>query len=210
MLTPKLISTYPTAIHEFIGLARRVKNSLTGNPNFPEPWVGCSLEELSTSLDILQQATDDAQNHDSLKVKHRDKAKADTSGIMRKIAKNVELMADGNLAMLQTSGFEVQKERRLGPVGHLPPPDAYLKHGERRGMFYLKGKAVPGAGSYQVQITDKDPSIEENWGTYGTVMHCSSVEINGRTSGQNYWVRIRSIGAAGAGEWSTPITIMSL
>ncbi|MBU5613509.1 fibronectin type III domain-containing protein [Geomonas azotofigens] len=210
MPNDKVIISFPSAIAAFLELARRVLMALTGNPNFPEPWVGCSLAELEDCVGRLQRAVDESKYHDSQKIKYRNQVKDETKRVLRKIANYVQLVAADNILALQSSGFSFQKERRTLHPGQLPFPDITLKHGERRGSIIAKARALPGAGSYEVQLTDKDPNIEANWAGYCNVKTCSKITINDLASGQNYWVRMRGIFSAGAGDWSTPVTIMSL
>ncbi|QXE91676.1 fibronectin type III domain-containing protein [Geomonas subterranea] len=210
MSIDKVIITFPSAIVAFIELVRRVLVSLTGNPNFPEPWVGCSLAELSGCLEKLQQAHDEAKYHDSLKVKYRNQVKSETKRVLRNIANYVQLIAAGNVQALQSSGFDFQKERRSTKAGRPLTPEVQLRHGERRCTIWVKAKALPGAGSYEVQVSNSDPNLEANWAAYCISKSCSKIIISDLVSGQNYWVRIRGIFSFGAGEWSVPVTIMSL
>lgn len=206
----KVIITFPPGMEAFLSLTRRVHTSMTGNPNFPEPWVGCSLAELTDCLERLQHAHDEAKNRDSQKIKYRNQVKNETKQVLRNIANYVQLVGKGNLQVLQSSGFDFQKERRVIQQSLLPSPEVLLRHGERRGSIMAKAKALPGAGSYEVQVTDKDPNDEADWAAYCVSKTCSRIIINDRLSGQNYWVRMRGIFGSGAGEWSTPVTIMSL
>ena len=60
------------------------------------------------------------------------------------------------------------------------------------------------ASSYEVQ-TATDPNALASWVPGITSPH-STFQLTGLTSGSRLWVRMRAVGALGAGPWSDPAT----
>ena len=75
------------------------------------------------------------------------------------------MLAQGDTHILATTGYELRKDIvRGGSADILPAPDAFrVTHGAKSGSFDIHLAKLLGAGSYEVQITESDPSIEANW-----------------------------------------------
>ena len=89
------------------------------------------------------------------------------------------------------------------PVG-IPeqPLSLVVTAGDFDGSLDAAWDAVRGAASYELQ-TSVDPVTPSSWAFKQTSSR-SSAELNSFTSGAKIWVRVRAIGAAGAGPWSDP------
>jgi predicted phage tail protein len=89
------------------------------------------------------------------------------------------------------------------PIG-IPATPAALAAGEgaKTGSIALKWKAVRGAKSYLVRITD---TIADNtsW-KQAAVVTKAAANIEGLASGKQYWFQVSAVGAAGQGAWSDP------
>jgi hypothetical protein len=64
------------------------------------------------------------------------------------------------------------------------------------------------AGSYEVQITQGDPTLESNWKHALTALTSTHITLNDMPLMQVFWVRVRGIGSTGVGIWSTPLNII--
>ncbi len=149
-----------------------------------------AYENAKTALVTLKQARDAAA--DALRVVHSATAKA------------VESEAMGDPVKLSSSGYSLAADNSTS--SEPPPKVANLSvtagddDGELDAIYDPAARAV----NYEVQITTADP-VAGPW-----VTNCSPTQsrcsINGLTSGQRVWVRVRGNGANGTGPWSDPAT----
>lgn len=211
---PKTKTSFPKKAPELLVLSRKVKESLYNGPLFQQrsSEFEQDLQKLSEGIDRLQKAQDESQTRDSLKIAFREKTRDEVGVLLGRVVKHVELTANGNLAVLQNSGFELTQDKSKKPHSSqpLPAPIVTLKHGRISGTLMANAKPVPGAASYEFRITDSDPTISENFSPFGTFAHGTHITIPDRTPGRTYSVIARCIGTAGPGAWSSPFTLMSL
>ncbi|TSK06586.1 MAG: hypothetical protein FPO08_07950 [Geobacter sp.] len=210
----KLITTFPTNAKKLLGVSRKAHTCLSNSPHYQQKSVEFTQDtvRLAEGIDRLQKADDEAQSRDSQKMAYRDKMRDELLAILKRIVRHVELAANGDVAMMQDSGFEVSQGRSAKPrYSHpLPAPALSVKHGPMSGTITANVKPVAGAASYEFHITDADPTVPENYQPFGTFAHGRNVSIPGRKPGQTYSVIARGIGTAGPGAWSPPVSIISL
>ena len=65
---------------------------------------------------------------------------------------------------------------------------------------------LAGARTYEIQLAQSDPSLEENWKSATSSATASQLLVEGLTPGQTYWLRVRAIG--GAGRWTDPVSLI--
>jgi hypothetical protein len=212
-VSTEIVLNFPKLILELIAKARAIKAMLTNNPAFPVPWPPFvrSLDDLDAAIIRLEQSYYDALNHDVQKVALRKTAHEELKIILRNIATYVQLVANGDETLLKTSGFDLRhpqpKSKSPGP---LTAPIVTVKRGKESGTFLVKASIVAYALSYEVQITEGDPTVEENWKEFDTVGRASRIWIHGLTRGREYSIRVRAIGANGRGPWSLICTEIAL
>ncbi|QWV94223.1 hypothetical protein KP004_03250 [Geomonas oryzisoli] len=210
----KLKTTFSKNAKQVLDVARKVNTNLNNSPLFQVKTAEFSqdLQRLGEGIDRLQRACDDAQSRDSQKMAYRDKVRDEVVAILKRLVMHVELAANGDVAMLQNSGFEISQEKSSKPrfTHPLPAPVLTVKHGTLSGVLVASAKPVPGAASYEFHITDTDPTVAANYSPFGTFARGTNINIPGRTPGQTYSVIARCIGTAGPGVWSPPFSIISL
>jgi hypothetical protein len=120
---------------------------------------------------------------------------------LRTEAFTVEVATGGLAAKIITTGFELRSNG--SPIG-VPTQvvNLSLKASDLEGALKAAWKKVHGADSYEIQVSP-DPMTPSTWTPKGTVTK-TRAELGGFTSGQRIWLRVRVIGAAGAGRWSDP------
>jgi hypothetical protein len=93
--------------------------------------------------------------------------------------------------------------------GILPAPSNFrVSHGQKSGTLNAQATRLPGAGSYEVQILQGDPSIEANWKYFTSSVSSAHILLEGLIPAQTYWIRLRAIGSPGAGLWTDPIRVI--
>ncbi len=209
----KLITTFDHLNESaFLAKAGTIVTNLTANANYPEPWAVqvATLAQLTTSYTAYLDNYHAAVNHDSLKIALRNSARLVLTDLLKGLIPYLEMLAQGDTHILATTGYELRKDIvHGGSADILPAPDAFrVTHGAKSGSFDIHLAKLLGAGSYEVQITESDPSIEANWRHATTSLTAAHILLEGLTPGQAYWVRVRGIGTAGAGVWTEPVNLI--
>jgi len=88
-------------------------------------------------------------------------------------------------------------------------PELFLKHGDISGCLILMVKRAKSNAAFHLQMTDKDPAVEENWGNQGTFSR-SRLERKGYEPASKVWFRARYVEDGGEGKWSKPVGIIVL
>jgi len=212
-MQPKLIISFD-ALSEpnFLAKAELINDSLGSNANFPLPWPTKvpTLAELDAAFTTYQTNYNDAEGGDAGSIAVRNAARDALTVILKKIAPYLELVADGSVPILLTTGYDLRQDAvRSTRVNPLPAPAGFnVVRGTMSGVLVASASALAGAGSYEAQICTGDPTVEANWTDAGTFMHCSHIELKGLTPGKMVSVRLRGIGSHGPGAWAPAFSLM--
>ncbi|RIZ65648.1 MAG: hypothetical protein D0531_08615 [Methylococcales bacterium] len=130
---------------------------------------------------------------------------------LKRLVPYLELVADGDLTILMSSGYDMRKD--LGPQNFnnetLPSPENFrVTQGIKSGCLDIHVAKLAGAGSYEVQLAETDPNIESNWRHVLSSINGTHISLEGLTVGLIYWVRIRGINISGSGAWTAAIKIV--
>ena len=209
----KLITTFDRLSEpDFLAKSGSIITNLTGNSHYPEPWVVQvpTLAQLTAAYTAYLDGYHAALTHDSLKIALRNSARQTLTDKLKSLIPYLELVAQGDTHILATTGYDLRKDVVRGSNSEiLPAPvDFRVTHGAKSGSFDIHIAKLPGAGSYEVQITQSDPAIEANWRHATTSLTATHILLEGLTPGQAYWVRVRGIGTAGAGVWTEPVNLI--
>lgn len=207
------ITTFPKNVPELLTLSKGIRVSLSESAAFQQksPEFVEDLTKLSELIDVVQAADEAAYTKDTNKRAYRDKVREELIAQLQRVAKHVELAANGEVAKLRSSGFLVYEAKNHRTGNHLTIgiPLPVLSHGKLSGTMSVKTKSVPGTRLYELQLTDRDPSVEANYWVHG--LHPTAhIDVAGLTPGNNYWARMRCYGANGAGAWSPPVALRML
>jgi hypothetical protein len=207
----KVLTGFPNKIPDLITQARLIRTAMASFKG-SSPELTAALAALPGAIDQMQTTFEEAKSRDSGKVALQAQAKIALKNLLRKIARLVEVISDGDLEMLRSSGFPLSKDKPSKPknTGPLPAPAFALSHGALGSSLNVNAKHVPGAASYMVFLTDGDPSVAENYKLFGVFARCTNILIPGLTAGQKYSVIGQCVGFNGMGVMSAPCTLMSL
>ncbi len=210
----KMIISFSRKVPVLLSKARFVLTSLSSSPYFkePPPELKANMEKLDETIGRLQKAHDESKYRDSQKIAFRKAVMIELIALLVRIAHQVDYAANGDINVMLSAGFDltVDKSKYTKKPGRPPAPVVVLIHADTEDAMVAQAKPVPGAVSYEVHITDKDPTVAENWGLFGIFAHCTHILLANLVSGTKYSVRMRCVGVDGVGAWSVPVTLRCL
>lgn len=202
------------SLANFQASAQRIVTAMSGNPQFPEPWAPSvpTLAQIGTDLASFSNAYAATAGGDRSRIAERSTARAKLSNDLQQLGLYVEMTAGGDESVLATSGFDLVSRKPRSVVSTpLPAPELLkLMQGELSGLLLARVKSLPGAASYDVQVTSADPTVEANWTSAGTFAVCRRIELPGLAPLKTYSVRVRGVSSAGPGAWSLPSSLTVL
>ena len=209
----KLIVTFERLSEaDFLAKTGLIIASLTGNAAFPEPWPAPvpSLAQLGEARNAYESAYHASQSRDIFKIAQRDEARQTLTQQIKHLASYLETIAQGDTQILAGTGYDLRRDMVRGAsTGLLPAPEAFhVAHGGQSGTLELQCAKVPGARSYEIQITQGDPGVEANWKHVLTVATSKHILLEALIPTQSHWLRIRAIGSDGGGVWSDPVSVI--
>jgi len=176
---------------------------MTGNPAYPTPTP--TLDAVETAFDAYKVAVGEAAQGGVQNTAARNARRAELVALVRQLASYVSTTANGNIEILLSSGFPVQKPSRT-PIGPLPAPDApRVTQGAVSGSLNVATSPVTGASSYNWSVAlESSPDVDAaDAQTTG-----ARAIFGGLTPGQVYLVSVNAVGAAGVSDWSDYGTLM--
>jgi len=166
-MQPKLIITFDRLSEaDFLAKAGFIMASLVGNAHYPEPWAAQApgLSQLNEALAAYRDAYHASLTRDTLKIAQRESARQALTDLLKRLAPYLELVAQGDTAILASAGYDLRKDIVHGNGGALPAPGNFrVVHGQKSGTLDIHIARLSGAGSYEVQTAQGDPTLETNW-----------------------------------------------
>jgi hypothetical protein len=196
----------------FVSQVELILTSLTGNASFPEPWPSTTptLAQLQAAFMTYQTELNATNGGNESRILSREDARQVLADDLTSVAFYLQSVAKGDGTVLGSTGFPLKKvpQRVLDPQV-LPPPDRFdLSRGPLSGSLVISASKVQKAASYDVQIATADPTVESNWTPAGSFATCRRIELDGLTPGKTYSVRMRTLGSAGPGPWTSASSLM--
>jgi hypothetical protein len=131
--------------------------------------------------------------------------RAALTALLRELASYVSVACKGNMAILLSSGFPIQKPKRTS-AGVLPAPETpVLATGVRTGELAAVTAPVANAYTYNWRValasapTDYVQELQRT---------AARITFTGLTPGQIYIVDVNAVGAEGPGDWSNSAELM--
>lgn len=214
-MQPKLIIAFEKLSEPaFDAKAEHIYTSLNGNANFPLPWPAYvpQLADILTAKGNYHTQFEAAQTGDKTKIAARDAARAVLTGQLKKLAPYLELVANGDVAKLETTGYDLRHDIIKSHAEHplAAPANFTFERGAVSGTMIASADSLAGAGSYELNICTGDPAVEANWSDKGTFLHDSEITTDGYTPGKIYYARLRGIGSNGPGVWAVSPGMMAV
>jgi hypothetical protein len=184
--------------------AQQHVTAMTGNANFATPLpAATAFAPVLTAYQTALAAFNTAQQAAKQATTVKDAARAALELALTQRGNYVDLIAAGNAAVIESSGFSVKASSvPAGVPGQVQ--NLSLTAGDHDGELNAQWDPVAGAKSYEI-ATSPDPVTTTSWTKLKSVTKSTAV-ITGLTSGSRIWTRVRAIGASGEGNWSDPAT----
>jgi len=178
---------------------KNVSAQMKDNPKFATPDV--SVEEVETATNLLETRSVASINGGKESTALANQAEESWDDIIRKMAKYVDRIADGDGVVILNAGFNIAKQP--APASR---PEFSVELGAMSGAVELRRQAVEGAKAYiwQYYIGETPPTNEESWVT-AHVTSKASVELTGLTPLCKYWFRSEVVTINGITAYTSPI-----
>ena len=207
-MQPKLIITFEALpLPDFLSKTELISNSMATNSNYPGPWPSplSSPVTLTGLFTAFQTSFNNASTKDTVKVAQRDAARLALTVYLKKLAPYLELVANGDVSKLLTSGFSLRKGNEHTGGGDPPPvPTNFRLARGGSGQLIAKARKIRGVDTYEVQTNSGDPNVQSDWHSLPVVTSCAKVKIDGLTPLTKVWVRVRGVNSHGSGPWTDP------
>ena len=178
---------------------------LTGNVSYPTP--APTLVAITTALDEFTIALANAADGGITLTAIKNDKRAALVVLLRNLANYVQVTCNGDLTVLLSSGFPIQKPQR-SPIGVLPAPvNLVVSLGELSGQLNAVVPPVFGASVYnwRLMATNAPTVVLQTAQTTA-----GRTTFTGLTPGVAYTAQVNAVGAAGPSDWSQPVTKMAV
>lgn len=173
----------------------------------PVAGIGTEVAAMATARDVAEAANDAYEAAKAALVNLKQVADDKTDLLRVKVtacADALSAKAEGNAAILSLSGWPLAAAP--GGPAMVPGPisNFTVTAGDMEQTLQYHWDPEAGSKTYELQITTVDPMA----GPYVTKVQKagSSADVDGLTSGQRVWARVRGIGSDTKGPWTDPAT----
>ena len=186
------------SVAEKIVFGRAVLSMMSNLGIFAEPDVAYAvLTELINRFEGHYEASRGG-DHEQVALMHKDEEEFDKQ--FRKLAGFVDRKADGDDAIILSSGFHLNKQPASSDL-----PEFTVTMGDNPGCVWLKRKRQAGAASYVWQYSpNQEVPVGDNW-LFGGSSTQASFQLTGLTSVSKYWFRGAAVTKEGLQPFCQPI-----
>jgi hypothetical protein len=186
--------------NQLVGKCRTIEGKLNGNPAFPTPVP--ALADLTAQRELLETWITNSADGSRSAIATRRAEYATLLEMMKSLARYVSQVANGDAAIILSSGFDVR--RAPEPIERLSRPViSYAQRDTDAGVADLKWERVRGSYSYVVEITSDDTRTENAVWTQVAVTTTTRCHVENLNYGTVYTFRVRAIGGSGLkSSWS--------
>ncbi len=183
-----------------------VQTNLTGNSKFANAPV--DLAVLKTDLDSLTALIAEAADGSKKVIARKNQQREVVIGILRMLARYVEVASQSDPAAFETSGFQLAS-RTKAQAAPLSEKIRKIDRGSNSGQVRVWLQAVRKAGSYELH---HGPAVNggapTTWTTQAVLMVRSPIVLTGLTPGATYFFQARALLKEGYTDWSDPVTFI--
>ena len=153
-----IISFAKTKDHELTDLAQAIANKMTNNIHFSTPTI--SLSDLQAAIDAYSDALIQTQSGSKADTVTKNTYRLTLENDLSRLGAYVNLIADGDLLKLQSSGFPLSKLPE--PIGILEAPILTVHYGDNPGEMGIEISPIPKASGYIVLYAPTPAPADNN------------------------------------------------
>lgn len=190
---------------ELMVVAKTIVGAMTNNIHYPEP-----IPTLEATVNLLNDFVD------KLSVSRKRGSPEDTAlknesrillmDILQKLAYHVNLISNGHLSTLLSSGFPTTNQSSANLVP-LAVKNVRVRDGRQSGQVRLDFAKDSGILIYEYRYRDLSLDEEEWSDRYMTTTSRANI-IAPLKVGQYYEVQVRAVNSQGPGDWSNTVRIL--
>jgi Fibronectin type III domain len=182
-----------------------ILTAMTGNTNYPTP--SPALTAVTTALNDFTTTLANAADGGITLTSIKNDKRAELVALLRELANYVQGACNGDLTVLLSSGFPIQKPQRF-PIGVLPAPtNVTVSLGALSGELDAAMPPVFGAAIYNWRLTATSAPTVVVQSTQTTAARNT---FTGLTPGVVYTAEVNAVGSAGPSDWSNPVSKMAV
>jgi hypothetical protein len=187
----KILTTFKYASdNDLLSTVHRILGKMEGNTNFPQP--PAALETLKKELPGFITALTNASGGDKEKIAIKKASKEVIVGLVSELANYVGATAQGNRALLLSSGFALSRAKGDTSIGDIKDLQVIIGH---PGEATTQIKRVTGARAYIHQYTLDPLTSESAW--VSKFVTGTRQTFNGLQSKKRYLFRVIAVGLKG-------------
>ncbi len=182
-----------------------IVTALTGNTSYTTPKP--TLAAVTTAKVAFVTAMADAADGGITLTAIKNDQRAALVALLRQLASYVQVTCNGDLTVLLSSGFPIQKPQR-NPIGVLPAPAGLtVSFGVRSGELVVIAAPLVGAAIYNWRVTT---AVAPNVVLQSVQTTAARNLFTGLTPGVVYQIEANAVGSAGPSDWSEPVAQMAV
>jgi hypothetical protein len=173
---------------ELLVKAHLIIEKMTGNTALANPVP--ALADVQAATTAYSNALTEARKLGIDNVAIKNDKRALLEQVLQQLGRWVIFMADSNITVLLSSGFDVTKAPE--PIQLEDPGNPMLENGLGSGTIICRVKRVKGAVSFSHEYTDTLPAPNVVW--QSCVSSRSRYEFSNLVPGRQYWFRVQVSG----------------
>ena len=193
-----LLNFNKLADNDLLKRLHAIRDGLNGNSAFPNPPV--DMPTFKTAIDLYDTLTTDALDGGKKVISAKRKQREVVIKMAMQQGHYVWAASNNDLAVFNTSGFEVAQNTNAPPQ---PLPKASIKYIDRgpiSGQIVIKPTTLDGAVSYEVHYTALPGGTPSTLVLPGP----KAATISNLTPGTTYQFQVRGQSKLGYSDWSDP------
>jgi hypothetical protein len=170
--------------------SQQIVSKMNKNPNFSAPIP--DIDEVIEAKNAFENALTAAAHGNTNDTAFKNQTRTILEELLHRLGLFVELTANGNEAILFSSGYDLQKERET--VGVLPKPENLkISMGANPGSVKVTVNSLTNADSYLFEYIEFPVTNAATW----VIMPSSkaNIEVTGLESGKQYAFKVAGVGA---------------
>lgn len=191
------LSLFKLTVLQLLALLQNVIEKLTGNADFPTPPF--SIAQMEAKRVEYAEAIANATEGSQASRAHRDKLTLEVRDLLRIQADYVRSVANGDAAILTTSGFALRKQPEPIEVVDIPK-NVTARSTFEEGALKVTWSRTLGARMFRLERAEGDPTLPTTAWSVVAQTSRQSVEVKNLVPYQAYYFRVVALGIDAEGK----------